>query len=332
MLAALDRLGVEHRALRCGDRGAAVPPAGMTLIVHANAPHMAAALLGLPRGVLKGRRVIGYWAWDLPIAPPAWRIGRRFVHEVWVPSRFTEAALASVLEGVPVRRVPHPVAAAPIARAPLGRADFALPQQAVVVLVICSLASSFVRKNPLAAVAAFRSAFGDRTDRQLVLKLGDTHHFPGDFATLRAAVGGQANIRIDTRALPSPDLAALTGCADIVLSLHRAEGFGLVPAQAMLLGVPVIATGWSGNMDYMDAQSAALVGYRLVPAADPRGVFECAGACWAEPSQHDAVAHLRRLADDVSCRQALGQAGQAKVRATLGADALCAALDSLGRA
>ena len=68
-----------------------------------------------------------------------------------------------------------------------------------------------------------------------------------------------------------------------MLSLHRSEGFGLVPAEAMLLGRAVVATGWSGNMDFMDADSAALVGYRLVPARDPRGVFEAPGADWAEP-------------------------------------------------
>ena len=75
---------------------------------------------------------------------------------------------------------------------------------------------------------------------------------------------------------------------------------GLVPAEAMLLGKPVIATGWSGNMGYMDAGNAALVGFRLVPAKDPRDVY--ADAVWAEPDLADAIAHLRRLADDPVAR------------------------------
>jgi glycosyltransferase involved in cell wall biosynthesis len=116
--------------------------------------------------------------------------------------------------------------------------------------------------------------------------------------------------------------------SDIVLSLHRSEGFGLVPAEAMLLGKPVIATGWSGNMDFMDATSAALVGYRLVPTEDPRQVYH--GASWAEPDQRDAVAHLRRLADDAAERRALGCRARAMATDRLGAGPLADALRAIG--
>jgi glycosyltransferase involved in cell wall biosynthesis len=328
MLRALAGLGVPHYPMRLGDRSARLPPAGVPLIVHANAPHMAAALLGLPRGLTAGRRVIGYWAWDLPVAPDSWRTGLRFVHDVWVPSRFTAGAVEGLLGRAPWR-VPHPLAAGPLARAALGRADFGFAPGAVVVLANFSLASSFERKNPLGMVASFRAAFGERADRQMVIKLGDAGHFPDDFARLREAVEGCANIRIDLRPMPAADLHAMTACADIVLSLHRAEGFGLVPAEAMMLGTPVVATGWSGTMDYMDDASAALVGYRLIPAVDPRGVFSAPGAVWAEPDQGDAVRQLRRLADDAEVRAALGAAGACGVRAHLGSDGLQAALAGL---
>jgi glycosyltransferase involved in cell wall biosynthesis len=226
--------------------------------------------------------------------------------------------------------VPHPVAAVPPAPAPLDRAAFGLPDDAVVVLVSFNLASSFARKNPLGAIAAFRAAFGNRRDRILLLKVGHPGHFPADFAQLRQAVGDAPNIRVDTDELPRADRHALTRSADIVLSLHRSEGFGLVPAEAMLLGRPVIATAWSGNMDFMDETSAALVGYRLIPARDPRGVFEADGAEWAEPSPTDAVAQLRWLADDAEARRALGGRGQAMAQARLGAAPLAAALRGIG--
>jgi glycosyltransferase involved in cell wall biosynthesis len=294
-----------------------------------NSPLLPLALRHLPRGLVRGRRVIGYWAWELPVVPPDWRVGAHFVHEVWAPSRFTAAALGTLLPGR-VRVVPHPVAAAPPVPAPLDRSAFGLPDDAVVVLVSFNLASSFARKNPLGAIAAFRAAFGDRSDRILLLKVGHPGHFPADFAQLRQAVGDAANIRLDTAELPRADRHALTRAADIVLSLHRSEGFGLVPAEAMLLGRPVIATAWSGNMDFMDETSAALVDYCLIPARDPRGVFEADGAEWADPVLGDAIAQLRRLADDAEARRALGARGQAMARARLGAAPLAAAIRGLG--
>ncbi len=303
------------------------PPPGAPLVVHVNPPLLPLVLLRLRRGLGRGRRVIGYWSWELPTAPPDWRVGARFVHEVWTLTPFVAAALEQLLPGK-VRVVPPPMAIAPPRPSALDRAAFGLPADAVVVLVSFNLASSFERKNPLAAIAAFRAAFGDRTDRLLLLKVGNRSHFPEDFARLAAAAAAAPNIRLETRTLPTADLHALTACSDIVLSLHRSEGFGLVPAEAMLLGKPVIATGWSGNMAFMDATSAALVGYRLVPAEDQRHVYE--GASWAEPDQADAVAHLRRLADDAAVRATLGARGREAAFARLGVAPLAAALRDLG--
>ena len=129
MLAGLAELGVAHWPMRAGLRlpgeaedvpvaEAGPPPPGAPLVLHVNAPHVAAALLRMPRGFLRGRRVIGCWAWELPVAPADWRTGVRFVHEVWAPSRFTAAALEPLLPGrvkvVPLlRRVPSAGAVPP---------------------------------------------------------------------------------------------------------------------------------------------------------------------------------------------------------------------------
>ena len=301
----------------------AAPPASVPLVLHVNPPLLPLVLLRLPRGLVRRRRVIGYWSWELPVAPPDWRIGARFVHDLWVPSPFTAAALEPLIPGR-VRVVPHPLAVVPPRPSRLDRAAFGLPPEAVVVLVVFNLASSFERKNPLGAIAAFRAAFGDRPDRLLVLKIGSHTHYPADFERIAAAAAEAPNIRLETRGLPTPDLHALMAACDIVLSLHRSEGFGLVPAEAMLLGKPVIATGWSGNMGYMDADSAALVSWRLVAAQDPRGVY--AGALWAEPDQASAVAHLRRLANDSVARAALGARAREAAIDRLGVAPLASAL------
>lgn len=304
------------------------PPNEAALVVHVMAPLLPLVLARLPRALVRNRRVIGYFAWELSVVPANWRRGAQFVHDAWIPSRFTADALATLLPGH-MRVVPHPVAVDRPMPSALGRADFGLPENAVVVLVSFNLASSFARKHPLGAIAAFRSAFGRRPDRVLVLKIGNPHHFPADFARLRDAIADAPNIRLETRTMPPADAFAMMAAADIVLSLHRSEGFGLVLAEAMLLGKPVVATGWSGNLDFMDKGTAALVRYALVPAKDERGVYDIPGAVWAEPEIAHAVDWLRRLADDAEARQALGAQGQALARARLGAEPLAAAVQAL---
>ncbi len=304
------------------------PPPGAALVLHVNAPLLPLVMARLPRSVTKGRRVVGIWAWELPVASPEWRAGARFVHDIWAPSRFAADALAPLASGH-ARVMTLPLAAVSPRPSRLGRGDFGLPEAAVVVLTSFNLASSFERKNPLGAIAAFRAAFGDRPDRILVLKVGNRSHAPADFARLEDAVTGASNIRLETRTLPRADALALTASADIVLSLHRSEGFGLVPAEAMLLGRPVVATAWSGNMDFMDEQSAALVAYRLVPARDARGVYEVPDAVWAEPDIRHAADWLQRLADDAVARTELGEAGRAMANARLGTGSLAEAVRSL---
>jgi glycosyltransferase involved in cell wall biosynthesis len=303
------------------------PPAGAPLVIHVNAPMLPLLLLRLPRGFTRGRRVIGYWSWELPDVPLDWRAGTRFVHEIWVPSKFTAKAIEPILPGR-VRVVPHPLAVAPPAPLTRDRASLGLPEAAVVVLVSMNLASSFERKNPLGAIAAFRAAFGSRPDRILVLKIGNPDHFPDDFARITAVVADVANIRIDTRSYPAAASHSLTAAADIVLSLHRAEGFGLVLAEAMLLGKPVVATGWSGNMAFMDPRSAALVDYQLVAVNDPRQVYH--NSHWAEPDQREAVALLRHLADNAEARESLGARATEQARQQLGVAPLAAAVRCLG--
>ena len=338
MLRALASLGVQNWAIDVGPPWqptaradlARLPglQSGVPLVVHANAPTLPASLLRLPRAFIRASRIIGYWSWELSTLPREWTIGARFAHEIWVPSQFAAQAVER-LHPSRVRVIPHPVAVVPPSPSALSRQAFGIPEDAVVVLVAFNLASSLERKNPYAAIAAFRAAFGDRRDRLLVLKVGHPEHFPSEFARLAEAADAP-NIRLEVRDLPMADHHALLAAADIVLSLHRSEAFGLVLAEAMLLGKPVVATGWSGNMEYMDHPSAALVGYRLVTARDRRGTYRVAGSQWADPCLADAVAHLRRLADDEIARRSLGARARDAALARLGPGRLQAAIDELG--
>ena len=252
------------------------PPQGAPLILHVNAPLLPRVLFRLPRDA--GARPPDHRLLALGIADGAAGLaGRR-------------AFRARGLGALRLRRRRGGTAAAGARQnraIPAGRRQTSSRPRSTARHSACRRARSwcwsrstspprFERKNPLAAITAFRAAFGDRADRILLLKVGNREHAPDDFARIVAAVGGAPNIRLETRTLPSADLHALTAASDIVMSLHRSEGFGLVLAEAMLLRKPVIATGWSGNMAFMDADSAALVDYRLVATRRPAaGLHRC---------------------------------------------------------
>lgn len=314
--------------------GRPAPPPGVPLILHLNPAAIPAAMLRLGRGLLRGRRIVGVWPWELPAPPASWLAGFDFVHEVWAPSRFSAGAIERAMpDGFPARRVrvvPYPLACHPPRPAPLDRAALGLPGDALITLVVFNLASSFERKNPLAAIAAHRLAFGAQPDRLLLIRVGNPDHFPDDFARLQAAVADLPNVRLDTRTLPRDEAHAVMAASDIVLSLHRSEGFGLVPAEAMLLEKPVVATAWSATEEFLDARCAMMVAARLIPARDPRGVFDAPGAMWADPDAAAAAAALQSLAADPGLRGRLGAAARLAAMERFGPAPLADAVRILG--
>ncbi|MFZ3360750.1 MAG: glycosyltransferase family 4 protein, partial [Xanthobacteraceae bacterium] len=300
--------------LAASPRRAIVPGSGGTLVVHHNAPFLPHALWTLGRARIRGRRIVGYWAWEFPRIPDSWRSSLRYLHEVWVPSELARQAVASATE-LPVHVVPHPLP--PVSATPHMRARLGLPADALIVLTAFHMGSAFARKNPLAAIAAFRRAFGDAPDRLLAIKLIDHGASPIARRELERAIAGAPNIRLLNVMLPPADMSGLMADVDIVLSLHRSEGFGLVPAEAMQLGKPVVATGWSGNMDFMNENNSVPVAYRMVPAQDPYdGAFVpgiAQGQLWAEADVEHAAEWLRRLAAEPELRQRLGDAARADI-------------------
>jgi len=304
-----------------------IPPHA-ALILHVNSPQMPIALTRLGRNFTRTHPIIGHWAWELPTLPPIWRTGLACTHTIWVPSRFTADALQTITK-TPIAIVPYPIATDPPRPSALTRADFNLPANAVIVMVCFSLASSFTRKNPLAAIRAFREAFGNRPDRHLVLKLSETDHYPDDMTMIRAAIHGATNIQLETRTFPEQDLHALMRHADIVLSLHRSEGFGLIPAQAMLLERTIISTDWSATAEYLDETCALPARYTLIPAHDPRGVFHAPNAVWAEADIAHAAQQLRLAADNAPLRAQLGKAARKRAEERFSAAPLMQALETL---
>jgi glycosyltransferase involved in cell wall biosynthesis len=113
--------------------------------------------------------------------------------------------------------------------------------------------------------------------------------------------------------MPEARVHNLIRCCDAFVSLHRSEGFGLGLAEAMYLGLPVIGTGYSGNMDFMTPENSMLVGHRLVPVP-PKGYHHAEDQHWAEPDLDAATAHMIGLVDDPAAGRALGARGSRSIR------------------
>ena len=286
------------------DPGQAGPGPG-TLIVCVNAPLTGMALLAIGRKIVTGKRVIGLWNWELPEVPAEWRLGVGLVHEIWVSSAFTATAIRSIAGDKPVHVVDYPINLDP----PSPRAQ---RQRGTPFTVLCMFdaASSVTRKNPEGAIEAFRRAFGSDPSARLVLKAQRMASAPAQKARLEA-LAAAPNIEILDATLDDTGLDALYDRADVLLSLHRSEGYGLTLAEAMRRGVPVVATGWSGNADFVSEEVGIPVPWTLVPAEDPQRTYHHPHMRWAEPDLDFAAAALRRLRDEAGLAARLGAAGAA---------------------
>lgn len=262
---------------------------------------------------------IGYWYWELDQAPADWAEAARHTDELWAATEFTAAALRGV-GAVPVHALFPGVRLLPFRPRP--REAFGAPARGAnrfAFLFSFHMASIMERKNPLGLVRAFCRAFGPDEPVDLVLKTTSSPSHAGELRALRDAAAGH-NVTILDRTLAADETLALMDGCDAYVSLHRAEGLGLTMAEAMLLGKPVIATRYSGNLHFMDDDNSLLVDMTLVPLA--RGIPPyAAGARWAEPSEAHAARLMRQLFDDRDGAAAIGRAGQASARRTLSLEA-----------
>jgi glycosyltransferase involved in cell wall biosynthesis len=261
-----------------------------SLVVHADPPAYM-VILWFVRRILPGKRLVAYWAWEGEDIPYFWTRCLDFVDEIYVPSAFVAAAVR--------RHTDKPVTVHPHAALPVlpGRVH----DRPFTVLYCFDCAGNFYRKNPTAVVAAFKKAFGDSPEARLLLKVTDAQRCPEGMRLLTDAADAP-NIRFCLGRFTEQGMADLYAEADVYLSLHRAEGYGLTIREALQHGLSVIATGWSGNMDVMREESLAgrcrAVPCALVPVHDPLGNYTAPGALWAEPDIEAAAAMLRRAAEE----------------------------------
>lgn len=259
------------------------------------------------RAAFTDHHVIGFWPWELPELPTIWRHAYDLVDEVWASSAFTYAAFS--------RSAPTPVRVMPMVvmtdeTSDKGRSDFGLPTDAFLFGFAFDGLSGFARKAPHLCVEAFCRAFPDgREPVGLVLKAMRVEGDPR-WDDLMRIVEKDPRIHLLSQSLARPELLDLWRTFDCFVSLHRSEGFGRNIAEAMCLGVPVIATAHSGNMDFTTHETAALVPVRLTPVEVGDYPF-AEGQLWADPDVDCAAAHMRNMIADTAWRERMARNGRA---------------------
>ncbi len=248
-----------------------------------------------------GRYTIGMWWWEVSRFPASMHRSFALVDEVWVGSEHVAGAL-SVASPVPVYRVTLPVIRPRVEQ--LRRERLGLPDGPLF-LFMFDYHSVFERKNPLAVIDAFKRAFAPRSGASLAIKCTNSADDPSNHARLLAAAAEHPDVHLLDGYLSPAENDAMIAACDCYVSLHRSEGFGLTPAEAMALGKPVIATGYSGNLDYMTPRNARLVDYELVPIGPGNAPYPADGE-WASPSVEHAAHLMREVFDDPSAARALG--------------------------
>lgn len=277
-----------------------------TLLLHVNAPLVPAALRHLGRKFIKKKHIIGHWFWELDRMPPEWRSAIPFVHEVFVNTRFLANAVLSLTKRTPIHIVTYPLRSVRNAGNRASRAA-----NTFTVLFIFNVLSNFERKNPCGAIKAFRLAFGDDPNARLIIKYINGAKWPESIRRMQAAAGEAPNIELIGDVLDEDRMNELYDRADVLLSLHRAEGLGLVIAEAMLRGVPVVATNFSGSTDFLTTETGIPIGYYLIPVVDPQGNYIERDSFWADPRIDEAAAALQALRANSHLRERLGQAAAA---------------------
>src|SRR5208282_3439380 len=205
---------------------------------------------------------IAYFFWETEAMPVAHELACRMVDEIWAPSEFCASAYSG--RAAPVVNVGSSVQL-PDVKPYLTRAELGLPEETFVVLFSFDSHSVIHRKNPAAVVRAFMKAFpGGDENAMLIIKTQNmaTAHWNninGRGEELLELCASDSRIHFFDRTMSLRELYSLKNACDCYMSLHRSEGYGYGPAEAMAIGKPVIMTGYSANVEFATGDNCVLI-------------------------------------------------------------------------
>jgi glycosyltransferase involved in cell wall biosynthesis len=281
-------------------------------LVHVNADQFPLFLIERGFEYFRGKYNIGAWVWELPELPKKWRILTKYFDEIWTPSTFCSRAISLNCD-IPVITVPYSISVDNVRQ--VDRSYFGLKDDTFVFLFMFDMLSCFERKNPLATIESFRAAFSANDNARLVLKIVNSDSNPEAVARITRAVRGLNVTVIDTY-IDKDEVHALMSLCDCYVSLHRSEGFGFTLAECMYLKKPVIATAYSGNIDFMTEENSFPVRYDLIKLKEDYGPYK-KGAAWAEPDISHAAELMRFTYENREQALAKGEIAAQHIRTNL---------------
>jgi glycosyltransferase involved in cell wall biosynthesis len=262
----------------------------------------------------------GFFWWELPALSDIWIKSLEQFDVLVAGSHYLRSTFERFVAETPTIAASH--ALQPFDDVRPDRPKFGLPGDKTVFVCIVEPTSDPIRKNPFAVVEAFRRAFSQDDSAHLVVKVNNVQADRESSGLLRqlrrevASLGPRATLI--EQVLPYGDVLQLYSSCDVFVSLHRAEGLGLGLMEAMALGKPVIATGWSGNMTFMNHLNSCIVGFRLIPVGGSLKVYSRAflkqEVHWAEPDLEEAAAWMRALERDPALRTSIGSVAAEDMR------------------
>jgi glycosyltransferase involved in cell wall biosynthesis len=304
-----DLSGIQSKLLKAK---ADLPGTGGYWLIHANPPEAAIALQTIPKSNWINRYRIGYWAWETSSIPNDWARMAPYFHEIWVPSQYVKDVVIKGLERNNLTSlqsrlniVPHPLPPKPLISKSEARHKFGLLDNKLNCLCLFNVKSSLSRKNPWGAIDAWLQAFPlSSSSAHLTIKISGASENDKNLIRLKEIEAQRSDISLLFQSLSDEDMSSFILGFDALLSLHRSEGYGLGLAEALNLGLSVIATGYSGNLDFMTdkkyAKQSHLIDYKLIKLNDNDGHYAYLTGkkdqFWAEPNIGSAAKALVAIA------------------------------------
>jgi glycosyltransferase involved in cell wall biosynthesis len=288
-------------------------------LVQVNADSVHRFLHFHARTFARAQYKIGIWVWELPALRDEFWSELRHFDEIWVPSTFCQRAVKAIT-AKPVIVVPHVVSASDTPD-PGWREKLQIGGDEFLFLYVFDATSQVERKNPHCLVDAFEAAFADHDPVRLVLKVSNANQDAEFSRYLDALVKRNARCLVLHQTLETHELAGLIRASDCYVSPHRTEGFGLTVAEAMALGVPVIATDYGGTVDFVTEEVGFPLRCRLIELDQDYGAYP-KGAIWSDPSREHLLELLRSIVANPSVAAAKAQKARARMLNDYGAAAV----------